>query len=334
MMVGASASILEAREIRIGIARAPRLEIVRGVSFALRPGQTLALVGESGSGKSLMALSLLRLLPSPLSILHGTIRFGDIDVTALGTAALRQIRGGGIAMIFQEPLSALNPVMSIGCQLAEAVHAHQRLSRDALRRRVVELLDLVRLPDAVRQIDNFPHRLSGGMRQRVLIAMALAGRPRVLIADEPTTALDATVQKEILDMLSELQREFGLAILLISHDLGLVADYADDVAVMYGGGVIEAGTAAQVLSRPAHPYTQGLLGARPPLRSASMPGAGKRVRLVEIPGTVPDPANPSFGCAFAPRCPRTIESCRASPPPQVLLGDGHVASCIRLGEKA
>jgi oligopeptide/dipeptide ABC transporter ATP-binding protein len=334
MTAGISDSILEATDIRIGIGGALPLQIVRGVSFSLMPGKTLALVGESGSGKSLMALALLRLLPPPLSILHGTIRFGDIDVTRLGTAALRQLRGAGIAMVFQEPLSALNPVMSIGRQLAEAVRVHQRLSRNALRRRVLELLDLVRLPNAVRQIDNFPHRLSGGMRQRVLIAMALAGRPRVLIADEPTTALDATVQMEILDMLAELQREFGLAVLLISHDLGLVADYADGVAVMYAGSIIEAGTAAHVLSRPAHPYTRGLLGARPPLRPASMPDTGKRVRLVEIPGTVPEPGHAPFGCAFAPRCPHTIESCREAPPPQALIGDGHVASCIRVGEKA
>ncbi len=278
-------------------------------------------------GKTLTALSILRLLPDPpVRILDGVIRFDGSDLTRLKSSDLREVRGGGVAMIFQEPQSALNPVMSIGRQLREAIRAHEKLSHKALDARVRELLELVRLPDPDRLVHEFPHRLSGGMRQRVLIAIAMAGRPRVLIADEPTTALDVTVQREILDMLAGLQEKFGLSILLITHDLGLVADYADDVAVMYAGRIVERGPAAEVLGEPLHPYTRGLLEARPGMvRHAD----GTRVRLTEIKGSVPSDLDAIQGCPFSPRCPLVGEQCRQRAPELLAVQGGHFVSCFR-----
>jgi peptide/nickel transport system ATP-binding protein len=322
-------AVVTARDLRIGTTGRNPVTLVHDVGFSLYPGRTLALVGESGSGKSLTALSLLRLLPEPsVALLDGDIRFDGMDLMALGPAVLRGVRGGKIAMIFQEPLTALNPVMPVGRQIREAVLAHEKLSRGAADRRVIELLELVRMPDPVRRAREYPHRLSGGMRQRVLIAIAMAGRPRVLIADEPTTALDVTVQAEIMEMLRGLQRQFDLAMLLITHDFGLVADYADDVAVMYAGRVVERGPTGLVLDRPSHPYTKGLLGARPGLVS----GDGERQRLTEIPGSVPRPGQSQPGCAFAPRCPVALPECRTAEPALTAIRSGQSTTCIRAGE--
>lgn len=325
--------VLDVRALQLGIeGKGGRRKLVRDVSFTLRSGRTLALVGESGSGKTLTALSILRLLPDPpVRILDGHIRFEDTDLAHVAPAGLRKVRGGGVAMIFQEPQSALNPVMSIGRQLREAVLAHEKLDREALDARVHELLTLVRLPDPDRIVHEFPHRLSGGMRQRVLIAIAMAGRPRVLIADEPTTALDVTVQREILDMLADLQVKFGVAILLITHDLGLVSDYADDVAVMYAGRIVERGPAREVLAEPLHPYTRGLLGARPGLVPHEI---GKRPRLAEISGSVPADLDSIQGCPFSPRCPLAGEQCRLRAPDLLAASDGHFVSCFKQGLNA
>jgi len=322
--------VLEVRGLSLGIEdKGHRRELVRDVSFRLTPGRTLALVGESGSGKTLTALSLLRLLPDPpVRIFAGSVRFEGADLAHASPAALRGVRGSGIAMIFQEPQSALNPVMSIGRQLREAVLTHEKLDRKTLAARVRELLDLVRMPDPDRIVQEFPHRLSGGMRQRVLIAIAMAGRPRLLVADEPTTALDVTVQREILDMLVGLQSKLGLSILLITHDLGLVADYADDVAVMYAGRIVERGTARDVFGQPQHPYTKGLLAARPGM--VRNPDGG-RPRLVEIPGTVPADLDAVQGCAFAPRCPLASQACQDRIPDLLAVRPDHLAACFRVG---
>jgi oligopeptide/dipeptide ABC transporter ATP-binding protein len=321
--------ILEAEGLRIGIAGRNPTILVHDVGFALHPGRTLALVGESGSGKSLTALSLPRLLPEPsVTLLGGTIRFDGEDVMGLSPARLRAVRGGGIGMIFQEPLSALSPVMRVGHQIREAVTAHENLTGAAANRRVIELLELVRMPDAARRAQDYPHRLSGGMRQRVLIAMAMAGRPKILIADEPTTALDVTVQAEIMDMLRGLQETFKLALLLITHDFGLVADYADDVAVLYAGRVVERGPAARVLADPLHPYTRGLLGARPHATRSK----AARLRLAEIPGSVPRPGELPAGCAFEARCPMAVADCRTRRPEMMYPRPDQGAACPRAGE--
>ncbi|WP_437882294.1 ATP-binding cassette domain-containing protein [Pseudomonas sp. LRF_L74] len=278
--------LLQASGLRIESAAGQVL--VDGVDLALAAGRTLALVGESGSGKSLTALSLIRLLPPGLRLTCGELRFGGHDLSRLSLREIRRLRGSGIAMVFQDPLSALNPIMSIGRQMREAVACHETLEGAALQARIEELLELVQLPQARALLREYPQRLSGGMRQRVLIAMALAGRPRVLIADEPTTALDALVRHSIMQVLADLQRRLGLAVLLISHDLALVARYADDIAVMRGGRILEAGAARQVLERPTHPYTRGLLLARPGQVRRS-PG-DPPPRLPELPAvkTFPD----------------------------------------------
>jgi len=320
--------LLAVHDLSIGTADREAPPLVSGVGFDLHRGETLALVGESGSGKSLTALSLLRLLPDPpVSLQGGSIRFEGRELTELGAQEIRDIRGGAISMIFQEPLSALNPVMTIGNQLLETVRAHARLSRKQAAERVLELLDLVRMPDAARRLHDYPHRLSGGMRQRVLIAMAMAGNPRLLIADEPTTALDVTVQADILDTLQRLQSKFGLAILLITHDFGLVADYADKVTVLYAGRQIESGPVSEVLQRPAHPYTRGLLGARPDVLPVKRPD-GTRPRLAEIPGTIPAIRDLPPGCPFSSRCVEAIECCTRRAPPLAAVGVGHLSACF------
>ncbi|MDE1172714.1 MAG: ABC transporter ATP-binding protein [Parvibaculaceae bacterium] len=320
--------ILEVENLQLGRSGSRAFSLVNGVSFSLKAGKTLALVGESGSGKSLTALSVLRLLPEPsVRVLGGSIRFEGRDLLSLNGPDLRDVRGGGIAMIFQEPLSALNPVMSIGNQLREAVRAHEKLDRKATDKRVIELLELVRMPDPERVAREFPHRLSGGMRQRVLIAMAMAGRPRVLIADEPTTALDVTVQAEVLDTLRGLQDKFGLAILLITHDLGLVADYASDVAVMYAGRIVEHGPVHEVLGSPFHPYTRGLLNARP--HAGQIACGGVRPRLTEITGSVPNPLDMPSGCPFWPRCPVATGACQLRRPSLSPVGINHAAACFK-----
>ncbi len=301
---------------------------VDGVSFTLDPGETLAVVGESGSGKSVTSLSILRLVASPPGFhAGGEIRFRGRDLVSLGEAELRAIRGREISMVFQEPQSSLNPVHTCGAQVAEVVETHERLGRAEAHARAVEMLRMVGIPAPEQRAGEYPHQLSGGMRQRVMIAMALACRPAVLIADEPTTALDVTIQAQILELLASLRRELGMAVLLITHDLGVVAGNADRVAVMYAGQIVESGGVRELFRRPLHPYTAGLM--------ASLPRLGERAeRLRVIPGAVPNPARFPSGCRFHPRCPVAQARCRESEPPEERFGEGRLARCWRAGEIA
>ncbi len=295
---------------------------VDGVGLTVLRGATLGIVGESGCGKSVTALSVMGLLPPQSAEVSGSIRLDGVDLLALDDHALRDLRGNRLAMIFQEPMTSLNPSFTIGDQIAEALIRHRGLSAPQARARATELLRRVHIPAPAERYDDYPHRLSGGMRQRVMIAMALACEPQLLIADEPTTALDVTIQAQILDLLRELKRGSGAAIVLITHDLGVVAEVCDEVAVMYAGQVVERAAADVLFERPGHPYTVGLLG--------SIPRLGARVeRLAAIDGMVPNMAAPPAGCRFAPRCPLAIEACAAAPPPVVALGDGHWARCLR-----
>ncbi|MBI1798684.1 MAG: ABC transporter ATP-binding protein [Candidatus Eisenbacteria bacterium] len=304
-----------------GVVRA-----VDGVSFSVRAGETLAVVGESGSGKSVTSLSILRLIPSPPGrIVHGSIRFKGRDLLALSNHEMRRIRGREISMIFQEPMTSLNPVYTCGDQIMEALILHEQLDRRAARERAIEMLKLVGIPSPGERVDEYPHQMSGGMRQRVMIAMALACHPSILIADEPTTALDVTIQAQILELLKRLQSELGMAVILITHDLGVVAETADRVVVMYGGQVVESCDVNDAFRRTRHPYTAGLL--------RSLPRLGSRKALRVIPGTVPDPAHFPLGCRFEPRCPVAIPRC-GDPPPLERVEDGHLARCWRAREIA
>jgi oligopeptide/dipeptide ABC transporter ATP-binding protein len=289
------------------------------VSFELRRGETLGLVGESGSGKSMTALSILRLVQPPGEVTGGPIQFnGRSDLLELSEKQMRQIRGAEIGFIFQEPMTALNPVFTIGHQIAEALLVHGG-SRKTAREKSLELLSAVRIPDPARRLQDYPHQLSGGMRQRVLIAIALACQPLLLIADEPTTALDVTIQGEILDLLEEMKEKFDLALLLITHDLGVVAAHADRVAVMYAGRIVEEGPTRDLFRSPRHPYTQGLL--------ASIPGAAPGTRLRAIDGSVPNLANLPRGCAFEPRCPNRFDLCSSAPPSAYQVSPSQSARC-------
>jgi peptide/nickel transport system ATP-binding protein/oligopeptide transport system ATP-binding protein len=276
----------------------------------------LALVGESGCGKSVTAFSVLRLIPKPGQIESGKIVFQGRDLRSLSVPEMRGVRGHQIAMIFQEPMTSLNPVVRVGAQVVEAIRLHESVSPAAARDRCLELFKKVGIPDARERLDAFPHQLSGGLKQRVMIAMALATRPKLLIADEPTTALDVTIQAQILQLLRELQRDFGSSILLITHDLGVVNELADRIAVMYAGRIIERGLREEVLSAPRHPYTQGLLRSIPAL-------AQRGQRLTEIPGVVPRPSNWPKGCRFCTRCPRAFEPCPEIVPGETRLSDTH-----------
>jgi len=282
---------------------------VRGVSFTLRPGETLGLVGESGCGKSVTALSILGLLPGRgARILEGSsVRFRGEELLGASSMRLREIHGKGIGMVFQEPMTSLNPVLRIGEQVAETIREHEGGKSAAIRERVVELLDRVGIPEPDVRYNAYPHQLSGGMRQRVMLAIAISCGPDVLIADEPTTALDVTIQAQILDLLDDLQREMGMALLLISHDLGVVSQVSDSVAVMYAGRIVESGPLPELFSSPSHPYTIGLLRAMP--RLDARPGP-----LAAIPGQVPDPHDEESGCPFAPRCPDVMSRCRTQLP--------------------
>ncbi|MCX5577840.1 ABC transporter ATP-binding protein [Kaistia terrae] len=285
---------------------------VDDVSFSVAAGETLAIVGESGAGKSLTALALMRLLPKTLGVEAKRITLAGQDLTSPSELDIRKVRGSVMAMIFQDPLSALNPVLTVERQLVEAIRLHETISRTDARARALELLDMVRIPAASARLGEYPHRLSGGMRQRVMIAMALAGRPKLILADEPTTALDVTISGQILDLLKELQRDLGLGMLFITHDLHVVRSVAHRVAVMYSGRVVESGSVADVFERPRHPYTEGLIQARP---HGSFVTDGHRLR--EIAGTVPVPAARPPGCAFEPRCVRAEADCRQVVPPLV-----------------
>jgi len=301
---------------------------VDGVSFDVRAGETVALVGESGCGKSVTALSILRLVPEPAGrIVGGHVRFQGRDLLALSAAEMRQVRGREISMVFQEPMTSLNPVFTCGEQIAEVLVLHERLGRRDARDRTVELLRLVGIPAPEQRAREFPHQLSGGMRQRVMIAMALACRPALLIADEPTTALDVTVQAQILDLLRRLQERLGMAVLLITHDLGVVAESADRVAVLYAGQVVETCDAVAAFRRPRHPYTAGLLASRPRLATRGEP-------LRAIPGQVPDAAAPPPACRFHPRCPVVLGRCRREEPTLRTVEPEHAARCWRAEEIA
>ena len=296
------------------------VKAVDHVSFELRRGETLGIVGESGSGKSMTALSILRLVQPPGEIGGGPISFnGRSDLLELSERDMRRIRGAEIGFIFQEPMTALNPVYNIGDQIAEALRVHGRGTRAEARTKSVELLEAVKIPEPERRLRDYPHQLSGGMRQRVLIAIALACQPQLLIADEPTTALDVTIQAEILDLLHEMKERFHLALLLITHDLGVVAGHADRVAVMYAGKLVEQGPMRQIFESPKHPYTQGLLD--------SIPGGAPGQRLRAIDGVVPNLANLPPGCAFEPRCPKRFDRCTAAPPPSYDVGPSQRARC-------
>ena len=318
-------SLLDVRRLTIEFATAQgMLTAVRDVSFHIDAGEVLGLVGESGSGKSVSALAILRLLP-PQARIHGSIHFRNDELLALPAEDMRRIRGAGISMIFQEPMTALNPVMRVGDQIAEAVRAHTggngRASKSDAWRLAVDSLRTVAISDAERRARDYPHQLSGGQRQRVMIAMAVVNRPSLLIADEPTTALDVTVQAQVLDLLAELREKFSLAMLFISHDLAVVSQVAGRIGVMYAGNVVEMGVAANVFHHALHPYTRGLLNSVPTLRT----DRNRPLRTIE--GTVPPIAGLPPGCAFEPRCELRIASCAAALPPLVEVAPGHLARC-------
>jgi peptide/nickel transport system ATP-binding protein len=298
---------------------------VDGVSFVLHRGETLAIVGESGSGKSVTALSIMRLVPAPPGeVTGGTVMFNGRDLLRLPERAMRRVRGNEISMIFQEPMSSLNPLLGVGEQIAEVVRLHQGLGRTAARRHAIDMLVRVNIPDPESRAHEYPHRLSGGMRQRVMIAMALACRPSLLIADEPTTALDVTIQAQILDLMRGLQEELAMSVLFITHNLGVVAEIADRVAVMYAGRIVEQGTVAAVFARPLHPYTIALLASIP---RVSVGGRDPSHRLAAIPGQVPSAAALPPGCAYAPRCRRATALCHQTAPPILQALPGHDVRC-------
>ena len=293
---------------------------VEDVSFTIQAGETLALVGESGCGKSVTAFSIMRLVDHPGRIVSGEILFKGQNLLDLPESEMRKIRGKSIGMIFQEPMTSLNPVFTIGDQIGEALHIHTDLTDGEIRKEVLKLLEKVRIPSPERRIDQYPHEMSGGMKQRVMIAMALACKPDLLIADEPTTALDVTIQAQILDLLKSLQDEMGMAILLITHNLGVVAQFSRDVIVMYASKIAERANVEQLFNNPSHPYTKALLN--------SLPRPGERgKRLESIKGTVPSPLQYPQGCHFSTRCLEVLAHCAEKPPPLVQIGDGHETSC-------
>jgi peptide/nickel transport system ATP-binding protein len=310
---------------RDGITRA-----VEGVSWQVHAGEMLGVVGESGCGKSVTAMAVLRLLPAaPTTHASGAIRFRGEDLLQASEARMQTLRGNEISMIFQDPMTSINPVLTVGEQIAEVLMLHQRLGRQAAWTRAVELLALVNIPDPQRRVKDYPHQFSGGMRQRVMIAIALACKPAVLIADEPTTALDVTIQAQIMELLDRLRRETGTAIVLITHDLGVVAESCDRVVVMYAGRKVEEATTAELFARPSHPYTRGLLAAMPHLDT---PLTQPRTRLAEIPGMVPSLRTAANGCRFAPRCALAIDVCRTQTPPLAPIALSqplHRAACWR-----
>ncbi len=315
-------ALLEVRDLRTHFATdVGEFAAVDGVSFAVEAGRTLAIVGESGCGKSVTALSIMGLVPQPPGrIAGGSVRFEGIELIGLDKRALQDLRGNAIAMIFQEPMSSLNPAFTIGEQIVEGLLRHKRIARPEASKRAVEMLARVRIPAPAERFHEHPHKLSGGMRQRAMIAMALACEPRLLIADEPTTALDVTIQAQILELMRTLQEETGTAVILITHDLGVVAEVADEVVVMYAGRVVERAPVARLFEEPQHPYTVGLLGSIPRLDA-------DQERLASIDGQVPSPLNPPRGCGFAPRCPFADAHCHAVAPALVPVGASHVAAC-------
>ena len=312
--------------VRLRTAGGPA-DALRGVGFTLAPGETLGLVGESGCGKSMTALAVMGLLPDGAQT-SGSIRFQGRELAGLADEAMCELRGNRIGMVFQEPMTALNPLHTVGRQIAEPLRQHRGISAQAARAEALRLLDRVHMPQASQRLDAHPHQLSGGQRQRVMIAAALACGPDLLIADEPTTALDTTIQREILDLIAELVADSGMALLLISHNLDVMAQRVQRLLVMYGGTVVEEGPTERVFERRAHPYTRGLFGARPRL------GAGRGQRLPTIPGRVPELIDLPAGCPFADRCAWVADACRQAPPPAMPVGPAHEARCIRLDSVA
>ena len=316
---------VELRDLKVGFGK---IRVVDGVDLTLERGQAMALIGESGSGKSVTLRAILRLFPEGRSRITGTLRAAGRDVLALSKRELADFRGRTVSMIFQEPLLAFDPVYTVGRQITEAIQRHEKVPAAEARKRALALFERVRIPSPERRLDNYPHEMSGGMRQRAMIALALACRPQVLLADEPTTALDATVQIQILLLLRELQRDLGLSIILVTHDLGAAVEVADRISVMYAGHVVETGTAHQVVRDPHHPYTIGLL------RSRAEGALEKGARLQTIPGSPPDLANRPSGCPFAPRCFLAAERCRQEMPPVAEIAPGHRVACWHTEEAA
>jgi oligopeptide/dipeptide ABC transporter ATP-binding protein len=312
-------------EFRTG---AGTVRAVDGISYAVEPGETVAIVGESGSGKSVGALSILRLIPDPPGrITRGEVRFLGRDLMQLSDEEMREVRGGDIGMVFQEPMTSLNPVLTIGRQITETLEQHRRADRAAAHRRAVELLRLVGIAEPERRLEQYPHQLSGGMRQRVMIAIALACDPKLIIADEPTTALDVTIQAQILELMSGLTRRLGVALIIITHNLGVVARYAKRVNVMYAGRIVESGPAAAIYHEPRHPYTMALLRSVPRLDRP------RRARLDPVDGQPPDLTRLGRGCAFRPRCRFAVDACAEAPPPLTAAGaPGQFSACLRAGE--
>jgi oligopeptide/dipeptide ABC transporter ATP-binding protein len=320
-------SLLELRGLTTAF-RTARGEIsaIEDISFELNAGEILGIVGESGSGKSVTALTIMGLLPQPPArIAAGSVRFAGEELTTASPNRMEKIRGAGISMVFQEPMTSLNPVFTIGEQIMETVRAHERMSASAQRERAIEMLDRVGIPSATERLNDYPHQLSGGQRQRVMIAMSLACRPKLLIADEPTTALDVTIQAQVLDLLMDLRDELGMAIMIITHNMGVIAEVADRVLVMYAGRIVEQSPAADLFDAPQHPYTKGLLACVPTLQQ-------DRHRLIAIPGSLPEPARRPPGCRFAPRCTYRIEACRTAIPPLVMQREDRAVACIRADE--
>ncbi|HEV7718679.1 MAG TPA: ABC transporter ATP-binding protein [Arsenicitalea sp.] len=301
--------------------KAKPIRVVDGVNFEIAAGGTVGIVGESGSGKSITSLSILRLIPEPPGrIASGRIEFNGVNLLDLPRSKMPEIRGRDIAMIFQEPMSSLNPVMTIGDQIGEAIMLHEAMSREQRRQKVIDMLKLVGMPDPASRIDSYPHQFSGGMRQRVMIAMAVACNPKLLIADEPTTALDVTIQAQVLDLMKSIRTRLDTAILLISHDLGIIAEICERVIVMYAGRVLEDGDVHSIFRNPSHPYTQGLLQSIPRLKD-------ERHRLFQIAGSVPQPGTLKQGCPFYARCPKRIDKCASQMPPMFKFGPQHKAAC-------
>jgi len=304
------------------------VKAVDKVSFNIRKGEAVALVGESGCGKSVTAMSIMRLVASPGKITGGEVRFKGRDLASLYEREMRDVRGDDIAMVFQEPMTSLNPVFKIGSQVAEAIRIHKKVSRKEAWKMAGDMLELVSIPDPVKRLDDYPHQLSGGMRQRVMIAMALSCDPELLIADEPTTALDVTIQAQIMELLAGLQKRLGLAILLIKHDLGVVAEFCERVIVMYTGRIVEEAPVRELFANPAHPYTRGLLKSLPSVST------GKEKRLPTIKGMVPALTALPRGCKFNPRCPDVMEICLGLEPARMIVGEGHDARCYLHGDEA
>ncbi|HEX9463499.1 MAG TPA: ABC transporter ATP-binding protein [Alphaproteobacteria bacterium] len=321
-MTGAGETLVEVRDLTVRF-KGPdgTVAAVNGVDFSLRRGEVMTILGESGSGKSVTLRALMRLLPPGKTEISGTIRIGGHDMTALDERRLADLRGPLVSMIFQEPMLAFDPVYTIGQQIAETLTRHQKIGEAAALKRARELLDRVQIPSAERRLQNYPHEMSGGMRQRAMIALALACQPSLLLADEPTTALDATVQIQILLLLRELQRELGMAVIFVTHDIGVATEIADKLAVMYAGRIVERGAVGAVLREPSHPYTRGLLG--------SMVHKGMRGRPLEaIPGAPPSLADLPPGCSFAPRCRLAVAECTSGMPAEIPVGDAHSARCL------